>query len=49
MSHPQDGPPPDQDQQAREERFVLKAFLIVFVLAGLIIAAVTIFGGGLGD
>lgn len=49
MSQPNDVPPPDRETQANEERFVLKVFLIVFAIAGSIIAAVTILGGGVGD
>lgn len=42
-------PPPTREKQASEERFVLKALMTLFALAGLIIAVVTIFGGGVDD
>lgn len=49
MPESPDAPPPAREDQAREERFVLKVFVTMFALAGLIIALVTIFGGGVGD
>lgn len=42
--------PPAAPSPAEEERFVLKVLMALFVLAGLVIAALTLFGGGLaGD
>lgn len=39
----------ERAREAEDERFALKAMLALFALAGLIIAVVTIFGGGVGD
>lgn len=38
----------ERAREAEDERFALKAMLALFTLAGLIIALVTIFGGGVG-
>jgi hypothetical protein len=51
MSESQNKPPQlsTRDQQAKEEGFVLKALLALFVIAGLIIALITLWGGGVVD
>lgn len=43
-------PPPDEAERLKvaEERFVLKILLGLFALAGIAIAALTLFGGGVG-
>lgn len=51
MSESQNTPPPPstREQQAKEEGYVLKALLALFVIAGLVIALITLWGGGVVD